>query len=360
MPKTRDDVEPWQDKETLEWAYKKRGTTAASAKTLGCSGTAVRRWMNRLDAYPDEEWKDEETLRTLYNDEEMTSAEIAAEFDVASSTIEYWFGEFDIGGHSCPTCGKTLPSEQGVKIHHKNVHGESLVYSGDIECPTCGRTDFENERGMKCHHKIAHDESLAGREIECNWCGETLRVSHHNARNADRHFCPDKSCQAAWRSQQYSGENHPHWKGGKQRYECENCRTSFRRKPSSVVGDHAFCGRDCYGSWESEQMTGSDHFNWKGGYEPHYGPGFGARKKRKVRIRDQARCQDCGMTEADHVAEAGQRLHVHHVVPAREFDDPEKRNAMANLITLCRDCHLNKWEDLPGLRPDSRTASTAD
>jgi predicted HNH restriction endonuclease len=55
------------------------------------------------------------------------------------------------------------------------------------------------------------------------------------------------------------------------------------------------------------------------------------------------------MAKADHLTEYGERLHVHHIIPARQFDDPEPRNAMGNLITLCREDHA-KWEGVP-LRP---------
>jgi hypothetical protein len=36
----------------------------------------------------------------------------------------------------CPTCGDEFASEQGMKVHHKRVHGESLVPS--TECEQCG------------------------------------------------------------------------------------------------------------------------------------------------------------------------------------------------------------------------------
>jgi predicted HNH restriction endonuclease len=64
------------------------------------------------------------------------------------------------------------------------------------------------------------------------------------------------------------------------------------------------------------------------------------------------------MGEEDHLEEYGRRLDVHHITPAREIDDPDERNAMDNLITLCRGgCH-HTWEQMAPLRPD--TAEVAD
>ncbi|WP_083893991.1 HNH endonuclease [Haloferax mucosum] len=69
--------------------------------------------------------------------------------------------------------------------------------------------------------------------------------------------------------------------------------------------------------------------------------------------RDQFRCQDCGVTQPEHIKKHERKLDVHHIVPARQFDDPGKRNAMDNLVTLCRVCHA-KWERMSGLRPNTR------
>lgn len=102
--------------------------------------------------------------------------------------------------------------------------------------------------------------------------------------------------------------------------------------------------------------VGDDHPNWAGGHVP-YGPGWTAAKRRKVRDRDNRECQDCGMANDVHEKRHGQKLHVHHIRPARSVEDPEERNGADNLITLCRDCHLGKWEQMTPLRPDTRTAA---
>jgi hypothetical protein len=50
--------------------------------------------------------------------------------------------------------------------------------------------------------------------------------------------------------------------------------------------------------------------------------------------RDDCRCQSCGRSDA---------LHVHHVEPIREFDNPIDAHYLDNLVTLCKKCHPN-WE----------------
>ena len=100
-------------------------------------------------------------------------------------------------------------------------------------------------------------------------------------------------------------------------------------------------------------LTGPENPNWNGGSQP-YGPGWTASKRREVRERDDHTCQNptCSVTQDEHKAEYDQKLHVHHLIKARDIDDPEERNAPENLITLCRDCH-REWERLSeaGIRP---------
>ena len=101
----------------------------------------------------------------------------------------------------------------------------------------------------------------------------------------------------------------------------------------------------------AKTYSGSDHWNWSGGAYP-YGPGWNETKRRQVRERDGYECVDCGTTQDEHKSEHDQALHVHHLIKARDVDDPEERNAVENLVTLCRDCH-REWERLSeaGIRP---------
>ena len=104
---------------------------------------------------------------------------------------------------------------------------------------------------------------------------------------------------------------------------------------------------------ERRKLRGEQSPHWKGG-EREYGAGWSKRKRRKVRVRDQARCQSCGMTESTHIQQFDTKLHVHHIRPARQFENASERNAMSNLITLCASCHHGLWEPMAPLRPDTR------
>ena len=63
-----------------------------------------------------------------------------------------------------------------------------------------------------------------------------------------------------------------------------------------------------------------------------YGPHW-PRIRKLVRARDQFTCQACGRKEN------GASHHVHHIVPFRNFVNPQAANQLDNLITLCPACH---------------------
>lgn len=63
-----------------------------------------------------------------------------------------------------------------------------------------------------------------------------------------------------------------------------------------------------------------------------YGPRWES-IRRLVRARDQFTCQVCGAVEQ------GAAHHVHHIVPFRNFQNPEQAHRLDNLITLCPGCH---------------------
>lgn len=102
----------------------------------------------------------------------------------------------------------------------------------------------------------------------------------------------------------------------------------------------------------SRTLSGPEHPEWCGG-DPKYGLGWNENKREEVRNRDNRECRSCGLSETTHLNKYGCKLHVHHIQPARQFKDPEARNAKDNLLSLCVSCHA-RWEQMVPLRPDTR------
>lgn len=267
----------------------------------------------------------------------------------------------------CPTCDSSFDSENGMKVHHSMAHGESIA-GVEVECAYCGETTRVNRRRAESYDKAFCDSECMGKwqteyrvgednpqydrvDVECSTCGETFATHPYRVEAQERHFC-DHGCYA----EALKGEERPEYENS-ETVECGWCGELFKKQVSKVKKtDLHFCDFDCYRGWHSENMVGENSPRWNGGLFD-YGPGWTQQKRETVRERDGRKCADCGMSEREHIEERGQKLHVHHITPARDIDDPEERNAVENLIALCGTCHLGKWEKIPGLRPD--TESTA-
>ena len=81
----------------------------------------------------------------------------------------------------------------------------------------------------------------------------------------------------------------------------------------------------------SEAHSKEKHWNWKGGasYEK-YSVNFDNQLKDRIRVRDNFKCQLCGVPEL----ETGRKMSVHHI-------DYNKHNYNDNnLICLCVSCHM--------------------
>ena len=81
----------------------------------------------------------------------------------------------------------------------------------------------------------------------------------------------------------------------------------------------------------SKTHSGKNHYNWQGGksFEP-YGLKFNKELKEQIRKRDNFTCQECRYTET----QLGYRLSCHHI------DYDKQNNNPNNLISLCRNCHM--------------------
>lgn len=110
--------------------------------------------------------------------------------------------------------------------------------------------------------------------------------------------------------------------------------------------------RNRFGTWNDAIRAAGLEPNQTEGFIPAlYGPGWTEKKREKVRSRDGYQCCTCGKTQLEHQRERGQKLHVHHIIPAREYSESDPRaNATENLVTLCRFCHV-EWEHAAGFAP---------
>ena len=225
----------------------------------------------------------------------------------------------------------------------------------------------------------------------CEVCDATFWVVPSIVKIGRGRFC-SRDCYGKWLSENNRGANHPNWQGRTVQRECLICGVPFdvrlahvkrgagkycswncqhqalkgRRKYSSdadnprkvlctcaVCGEQFYhwknyvengegktCSRECMGIWRSENYTGENGANWRGGCTP-YPAEWGRSLRESIRERDGRICAICGKT----AAENGQRLDVHHIDYDKNNLDP------LNLIALCQICHRTTnanrdfWQD---------------
>lgn len=175
-------------------------------------------------------------------------------------------------------------------------------------------------------------------EKKCEICQKIFYIHPSTLKRGKGRFCSRKCC-GVWRSQENNGEKNPHWKGGKIPTKCEICQKVFYVWQSgSKYNRGKFCSNKCYNVGRSQKYSGEKSPNWKGGLSSQgYAGDWTQTLKRSIRERDNYVCQLCKKLQTD-IA-----FHVHHINYDKKNCDP------SNLITLCCSCHMktnahrDKW-----------------
>lgn len=114
-------------------------------------------------------------------------------------------------------------------------------------------------------------------------------------------------------------------------FECFLCHKKVLRKRS--ITNHTnliFCSRKC----KDIYFVGENTYNYIDGRGGHEYPAEFQHKRNKIRERDNHICQNCSMTEEEHLIIYGNNLDVHHI------DYNKKNNNDTNLISLCKQCNI--------------------
>ena len=105
MSSTDKDDKPWQDEQTLRELYVEQDMSSREvAEELGCSKTPILTWLGEFGIEKDTsthdmtpaELEDEDTLRRLYVERELTTREIASKIDCSSRTVSQWINKHEI------------------------------------------------------------------------------------------------------------------------------------------------------------------------------------------------------------------------------------------------------------------------
>lgn len=89
---------PWRDESRLRDLYvDERLSTSEIGERLDCSRKTVEKWIKEFELKTEAKpWRNRETLSRLRNEERLSQAEIAERFDCSQTIISYWLREFDL------------------------------------------------------------------------------------------------------------------------------------------------------------------------------------------------------------------------------------------------------------------------
>lgn len=223
--------------------------------------------------------------------------------------------------------------------------------SSEWTCQQCGvvfvATDHPSRPRKYCS-RACRDAGLTTRvTLTCRQCGQPFqRKAYQRDWSQERGpFC-GMACYGAWQKDHIRGAASPSfdpdsWK----QWACAQCGLPFWRqrladRQHDPDDDEAlvFCSCACFQSFARLEWSGPGNPQWRGGHRDYRGPTWRAARRAALE-RDQYRCVDCS-------AEAP--LVVHHVVPFEAFDGSPEANALDNLVTLCRACHLARHRSMAG------------
>jgi len=312
--------EPWKDADQIRRLYcEEELSITEMSEMLDCARSVVHNWIDKHGIEPRDRsntpdpwenletpWRDVKRLRELYCERLMSVAEVAEELGCAAPTVRRWMRRHNIevrGNRSLRISelhdGDWLRKKYVMEGNSMLAIGESLGCSAKAVKTALKRAEIDLKKEVETYPTGEEHWAYNSNFVECEYCGVEKDVPMWKLDRHEMFFC-NNSCRGQWLSKNNVGENHPRWEGGTARY----------------------------------------------------GPGWNISKKRKIRRRDGHQCQDCAMTQKKHLEEYNQKLHVHHITPARKIDDPGVRHAERNLVTLCTRCH-SKWERMAPLRPDT-------
>ena len=135
-------------------------------------------------------------------------------------------------------------------------------------------------------------------------------------------------------------KGHIPWIKGKSKYGwiiCNGCGKEFYVSRQKKI----YCTHKCYTKnhivWNKGKSFLANELNpnWRGGIgKLPYSYDFTDKLKEDIRKRDDYACQNCKMTEEEHLIVYGRKLHIHHI-------DYNKQNCQKeNLISLCVSCNF--------------------
>lgn len=229
---------------------------------------------------------------------------------------------------TCISCNRIFNSKRNRSRCGRRKCNPARGSSATVCCEGCGESvnipPSEVARFRFCSNSCAYSVRMIGNKY---------RVGHHSSTEFTR--------------ERVLGSANPNWKEPISRV-CKYCSSVFYLKPWEINEKHAgvFCLRSCFISYKKEFESRENAPDWRGGNSSYRGSDWPVIRYRVI-IEQCGHCWICDSFES-------LSLHVHHVVPYREFASSKEANIRSNLIGACASCHHMvegmSWDSIISLR----------
>lgn len=224
-------------------------------------------------------------------------------------------------------CGCGQPVKSGnrfVRFHHLRVHNRDPKFRAHLS--NLKRKLFKNPTTHPCYGKRLSEETKGKISL--------AHVGMKRSRESRRR--QGESISKLWSEhpEKNPAYGKPSWNKGLTKNSNERVASIARSvKKAHRSGKMEIAYRKVSSALKGK-LTGKENPNWKGGYEPYYGPNW-REQRRKALEHDKHICQRCGAPED------GREHDVHHIIPFRVLglEGYKEANKLDNLITLCPSCH---------------------
>ena len=240
----------------------------------------------------------------------------------------------------CGVCSKIARKKYLGKF--KDYHSQYWEKSKVARvCVVCGQEYKSVKESQTCSPACRGKlKTLNYSEIlTCLICGKKFKRTSSNIKNGRNKTC-SLECRSKRHSNLMQDKKHWNWQDAKVKKTCIICGKEFKvyeRKNRS----HPTCSYKCKYVLISRNMSGENHYLWRGGWQWYRGENWLSQRK-KALIRDNYQCQECGKTQGQELEEVQRELSVHHIVPFRFFNDHKEANRLENLLSLCNACHYKQ------------------
>lgn len=244
----------------------------------------------------------------------------------------------------CKQCGEEFTPKINIQKYCSEKCQINSRYK-PFDCIVCGKRFHSKHPNKKyCSNKCSASQRAKAKKVKlkCTNCNEMFIRNKSRVRGTKvGNFC-SRNCWDEYNSNMKGKESH-RWNS--KEVDCEYCGEKFERQLNQLkTRGKRFCSHICYSHWMSENQKGENSYSWRGGVKTYRGDNW-EEVSNYIRKRDGFTCKECGKKTN------GVQLDVHHKIPFRFFDNPEKANHEDNLVTLCRSCHSKQeshwWKEVP-------------